>query len=252
MYPGEESKERIRNPKIKSSRPGIYNKSQERLKHEKSRTIKAIATGTMIALAFTENIASAETGETEKETVWAEEAAAEALENMPDEDLQFNKKVTSIGEHYQAEEEGKLTVDLTDEEIQSEYGFSDEELQQLHGIMNLDQETLNQNKSDQRFVTPYDHRISRISHQDLTVGAAVTLVTAAEAGPVALEAAFVAWGSIQGWPVGTAITGAIAVLGTGFFIDLAAKILAAVASGRGLTFYGRAGFPPLVVEAEED
>lgn len=195
----------------------------------------------MIALAFTENIASAETGETEKETVWTEEAAAEALENMSDEDLQFIEKVASIGEHYQAEEDGKLTVDLTDEE-----------LQQLHGIMNPDQETLNQNKSDQRFITPYHHRIGHISHQDLTVGAAVILVTAAEAGPAALEAAFVAWGSTQGGPVGKAITGAIVVLGTGFFIDFAAKILAAVASGCGLTFYGRAGFPPLVVEVEED
>ncbi len=60
----------------------------------------------MIALAFTENIASTETGETEKETVWIEEAAAEALENMSDEDLRFIEKVASIGEHYQAKKTG--------------------------------------------------------------------------------------------------------------------------------------------------
>ncbi|MBC3185009.1 hypothetical protein H7347_00150 [Corynebacterium sp. zg-331] len=205
----------------------------------------------MITLAPTSNIAKAETSETVKETVWVEESM-KALENISDEDLQFITKVTSLGEHYRGKENGKLTIDLTDEEIESEHGFSNEELRQLHGIMNLNQETLNQKKSDQRFISPYDHRIGHIPHKDLTVGAAATLVTAAEAGPAALEAAFIAWNSLQGGPIGTAITGAIVVLGTGFFIDLAAKLTTAVASGRGLTFYGHAGSPPLKVEVEEE
>ncbi|MEK0373190.1 hypothetical protein [Corynebacterium mastitidis] len=215
------------------------------------KTIKAIALSTTLALIFPHSVANAET-DNEKETVWSEDAIVETLENISEEDLQFVEKVASIGEHYQGAEDGKLTVDLTDEEIKSNYDFSDSELEQLHAIMNLDQETLDRGKSDKRIVTTYDHRLGHISNNDLKYGAAATLVAAAEAGPYALEAAFIAWASIEAGPIGTLVASVGGALGFAFFADLALKITGAVAQGKGITFYSKWGFPPLRAEIEDD
>lgn len=76
------------------------------------------------------------------------------------------------------------------------------------------------------------------------------LVTAAEAGPEALAAAFVGLSSMMAGPVGTIIGGGVALLGTGFFIALAMKITGALAQGKGLAFYPQWDFPPLKVEIE--
>lgn len=89
-----------------------------------------------------------------------------------------------------------------------------------------------------------------ISHEALKTGAFAALVTAAETSPEALAAATVAVSSMMGGPIGTALSGGVALLGIGFFIDFAAKITGAMVQGKGVALYDSWGFPPVKPKIE--
>ena len=85
-----------------------------------------------------------------------------------------------------------------------------------------------------------------ISYDDLTAGVFAVLA----AGPEPLAAAWVGVSSMIGGPVGTVVSGGVALLGIGFFVNLAGKILGAIAQGKGVALYLDWGFPPIVPEIE--
>lgn len=76
------------------------------------------------------------------------------------------------------------------------------------------------------------------------------LATAAAAGPEPLAAAWVGVSSMIGGPVGTIVSGGVALLGIGFFVNLAGKILGVIAQGKGVALYLDWGFPPIAPEIE--
>lgn len=49
-----------------------------------------------------------------------------------------------------------------------------------------------------------------------------------------------------GGPVGSALAAGVSLLGIGFFADLAVKITGALVQGKGVAFYAKWGFPPIV------
>ncbi|MCI7671176.1 MAG: hypothetical protein SOX57_08895 [Schaalia hyovaginalis] len=76
------------------------------------------------------------------------------------------------------------------------------------------------------------------------------IATAASTSPEALAAAFVAVSSMIGGPVGSALAAGVSLLGIGFFANLAVKITGALVQGKGVAFYAKWGFPPIVARVE--
>ncbi|WP_165164563.1 hypothetical protein [Corynebacterium qintianiae] len=163
---------------------------------------------------------------------------------MTNEDIALACKIAQVGnEHFSQSDDGKaLKVDLSDGELESVYGFNAQQVGDFRAIL------------DGSFVPASARQESTalregpryyISNEALTAGTFVALATAAEAGPYALAAASTALGGVIGGPIGAAISGGIALLGVGFFIDLAAKIIGALAQGKGVALYPQWGFPPL-------
>ncbi|QNE88713.1 hypothetical protein H0194_06295 [Corynebacterium incognita] len=143
----------------------------------------------------------------------------------------------------------KLESDLTDAELKSDYSFNDEQVSDFRDILagkytpttTIESSTGVQGMATTANAGPRYY----ISNEALTTGAFVAVATAAEAGPCALAAAFTAVSGMMGGPVGTAISGGIALLGIGFFVDLAAKIIGALVQGKGVALYPQWAFPPL-------
>lgn len=162
-------------------------------------------------------------------------------------DTELLCKIIDVSSYLEFGSDGRsLTTTLTDEQLVTDYGFTDAQVADFRAIL------------DGTYKPPappegiYTERSARfyISNADLQAGAFAVLATAANAGPEALAAAFVGVSSMMGGPVGSVIGGGVALLGTGFFIALAAKITGALVQGKGVAFYPQWDFPPLRVEIE--
>lgn len=162
---------------------------------------------------------------------------------------EFVQRVISLGGHLRFKDEsGALSVDLTDADLRDRYGFDKNDVTHLRVII---VESARADKSI--YESDYAVRSGArfyISNEDLTVGAFAVLATAAASSPEALAAAWVGVSSMIGGPVGTVAAAGVAVLGIGFFANLAFKITGALAQGKGVALYVDWGFPPLVPEIE--
>ena len=161
---------------------------------------------------------------------------------------EFIRRVISLGDNLRFKDDtGALSVQLTDDDLRTRFGFGDDDVKHLRAVVaesaRGDKSVLNQDyeaRSGARFYISYD---------DLTAGVFAVLATAA-AGPEPLAAAWVGVSSMIGGPVGTVVSGGVALLGLGFFVNLAGKILGAIAQGKGVALYLDWGFPPIVPEIE--
>lgn len=154
-------------------------------------------------------------------------------------------KIVDAGEYFSFEGD-RLTVALSEEQLKADYGFSDAEYAFLvDNVLNPTEDVQNIESIPTTYASCSGVYISYI---DFTVGFAAALYAASSVSPAALAAAFTAVASAISGPVGAVIAGGITLLGTGFFITLASKILGAVAEGKGvcLTLVGE--FPPLKAE----
>lgn len=144
-----------------------------------------------------------------------------------------------------------LAINLTKSELKEDFGFSDEDYdflqQDVLAVANGDAPT--RDAADEAPAMGLRAACGGwyISHSDLVGGSFAAIGTAAGVGPEALAAAFVAAGSLMGGPIGTVITGGIALLGTAFFIDAGAKIVGAIAKHKGICITAKWGFPPLSI-----
>lgn len=150
-------------------------------------------------------------------------------------------KIVDVGEYFSFEGD-RLTVSLSEEQLKTDYGFSDAEYVFLiDNVLNPSTEDIQDIES---LPTTYASCSGvYISYIDFTVGFAASSVS-----PAALAAAFTAVASAISGPVGTIIAGGVAVLGIGFFADLATKIIGAVAQGKGVCLTLAWEFPPLKSE----
>lgn len=162
---------------------------------------------------------------------------------------EFIQRVISLGDHLQFKDEsGALSVNLTDSDLRARFGFNDNDVKYLRAVVvesaRADKSIYNHDyaaRSGARFY---------ISNADLSAGVFAVLATAAASSPEALAAAWVGVSSMIGGPVGTVAAAGVALLGIGFFINLAAKITGALAHGKGVALYADWGFPPIVPEIE--
>lgn len=155
-------------------------------------------------------------------------------------------KIIEVGDSLEfGSDEKSLTTTLTDDQLKSEHGFTQQQVTDFRAIL---AGTYKPKPAE----GVYADRSSRfyISNEALQSGTFAVLATAASAGPEALSAAFVTVSSLMTGGVGTIISGGVALLGTGFFVALAAKITGALAQGKGVAFYPKWDFPPLRVEIE--
>lgn len=155
-------------------------------------------------------------------------------------------KIVDVGEYFSFEGD-RLTVSLSEEQLKTDYGFSDAEYVFLvDNVLNPPTEDIQDIES---LPTTYASCSGvYISYIDFTVGFTAALFAASSVSPAALAAAFTAVASAISGPVGTIIAGGVAVLGIGFFADLATKIIGAVAQGKGVCLTLAWEFPPLKSE----
>lgn len=165
------------------------------------------------------------------------------------EDVQLACKIAELPqEHITSADDGmKLETDLSDEQLQNDFNFSAKQVDGFRAILAGDYEPSTPQIS---FYAEEEGKRFYISHEALKTGAFAALVTAAETSPEALAAATVAVSSMMGGPIGTALSGGVALLGIGFFIDFAAKITGAMVQGKGVALYVSWGFPPVKPKIE--
>ena len=142
-------------------------------------------------------------------------------------------KIVDVGEYFSFEGD-RLTVSLSEEQLKTDYGFSDAEYVFLvDNVLNPSTEDIQDIES---LPTTYASCSGvYISYIDFTVGFAAALFAASSVSPAALAAAFTAVASAISGPVGTIIAGGVAVFG-------------AVAQGKGVCLTLAWEFPPLKSE----
>lgn len=162
---------------------------------------------------------------------------------------EFIQRVISLGENLQFKDDtGALSVHLTDADLRTRFGFSDNDVNHLRAIV-AESARADKDVYEHDYIVRSGARFY-ISNQDLTAGVFSVLATAAGSSPEALAAAWVGVSTMIGGPVGTIVAGGVALLGIGFFVNLAFKITGALAQGKGVALYLEWGFPPIVPEIE--
>ena len=138
-------------------------------------------------------------------------------------------KIMNVSDHiYFNEAKNALRTDLSDKELSAGYGFSDQQISDFHTILDG---TYQPPELSKTLPTTRAERFY-LSNQDLTGGVFAVLGTAAAAGPAALMATWTSVSSALAGPLGTIAGMAVSALGYAFFVDLAAKIVGAIAQGK--------------------
>lgn len=154
-------------------------------------------------------------------------------------------KIVDAGGHF-AFRNGKLVMDISKDELKKEYRFTEADYTFLEEKV-LNPKVAQSAQSDSN-VKAYGARCAGgvyMSYADLTAGFAAALFAASSVSPAALAAAFTAMSGAFTGPIGAIVAGGVAVLGIGFFADLAMKIVGAVAQGKGVCLQMTWSFPPL-------
>jgi hypothetical protein len=166
---------------------------------------------------------------------------------LSDAEQLFLEKVVSVGAFFEIDSlTNELSITLTEYELVNEYEFTQDEYDRL--MTDVVGVKFDLTPIDPGLVQPNLHVSGGalyISHTDLVVGCAATLVVAAQAGPVALGAALTALASLVGGPVGTVIGVIVAVAALPSLTELAGRIIFAVATGQGIYIKPRLWYPPL-------
>ncbi|KAA8720372.1 hypothetical protein [Corynebacterium spheniscorum] len=209
---------------------------------------KVIATAVAVAAAFAGVLVP--TASAAPSSPAAQTMTLESVRLTPQQRESLDK-VVAVRDHFYAGENGRLAIDLSDEELKSEYGFTDEELEMLHrdtlgidiektdeevraAVQGLKQERVYRNGTAVCFI-----------HDDLVVGVGVALVAAAEAGPAAIAAAISTVSTLIGGPVAGVLGTTLSLAGFTSLAGMGLYITSAVATGRGVEIGVKADYPPV-------
>ncbi len=161
------------------------------------------------------------------------------------------EKLLTVSNHITFRDDQKsLEIDLSDNALMNEYGFTEQQLIDFKAILNG---TYQAPSVSADFYTDYPAtRAARfyLSNGDLQTGVFAVLATAAQAGPAALMAAWTSISTALAGPLGTIAGMSTAVLGATFFADLGLKITGALVEGKGVAFYLDWGIPPVKTAIE--
>ncbi|MEJ4113253.1 hypothetical protein ACGE24_03000 [Corynebacterium kroppenstedtii] len=117
---------------------------------------------------------------------------------LSDEDAAFIAHVGDASEVF-VEKDGKIALSVSDETLENKYNFDNKEIHRLH--QDVLGKPVRQALDESNVVTPrasVDGKAVCFSHEDLAVGAGVTIVAAADARPAAIAAALEAASSAFG------------------------------------------------------
>lgn len=161
------------------------------------------------------------------------------------------EKLLTVSNHITFSDDQKtLKIDLSEEVLTDEYGFTEQQLVDLAAILNGTYQAPSVSADFyQNYPTTRAARFY-LSNADLQAGTFAVLATAAQAGPAALMAAWTSISTVLAGPLGTIAGFTTAVLGGAFFADLALKITGALVQGKGVAFYLDWGIPPVKTAIE--
>lgn len=162
------------------------------------------------------------------------------------------EKLLTVSNHITFSDNRKsLEIDLSDEVLSEEYGFTAQQLVDFKSILDG---TYQPAKIDTKlYVSPFSSRSAArfyLSNADLKAGTFAVLAAAAQVGPAALMAAWTSISTALAGPLGTVAGLSTAMLGGAFFADLALKITGALVQGKGVAFYLDWGIPPVTTAIE--
>lgn len=159
-------------------------------------------------------------------------------------DNDFINKVVSVSEYWYFDENNNLALNLTENQLKTTYEFSDEQYNRLtseiigYSLPDVSSEPAPAFVEDGTLYITYD---------DLTVGMFAAVAAAATVGPAALEAALVALASALGGPVGTILSLILTVIAAPSLVELAGRIIYAVATQQGIYIRPVLSYPPLEI-----
>lgn len=164
------------------------------------------------------------------------------LPTISTEDIDFIEKVTSIAEYW-AITDNQLTLSLSSEELQNDYGFTEAQCHRLF---------------DEIVGVPVYSSPEYVPMPNLHVeGTAVYfdngdihafLFAAASAGPAAMAAAITAVSTAVGGLVGTTLGSILALLSAPSLIEICGKTIVAAGTGRGIYIGLQLDYPPIVCD----
>ncbi len=155
-------------------------------------------------------------------------------------DIDFLGKVVSVAEYWEYAEDGTLMLNLTENQLKTQYGFTDEEYALLEAnILGL-----------HIFESAADVPMPNVFVEGTTVyfdngDIHAFLLAAATAGPAALSAALAALGTVTAGPVGTAIAAILAVIAAPSLVEICGRVIAAAGTGRGVYIRLELDYPPI-------
>lgn len=161
-------------------------------------------------------------------------------------DVEFLNKVASIADYFYLDENDNSQINLSADELVSDYNFSITEARTLLNRLDEQKVDVPSDMIDDAVISPAAHVESGklyISNFDLQSGAFAAVATAATAGPAALKAAFITASSVIGGPVGTVISTIMAAIGGPGLIDIAGHITTALVTGEGVYIGVQARYP---------
>lgn len=198
-------------------------------------------------------MAQAQTLDTSKGIVTLTESEKNSIKELEEfgVDAELMTKLLEVSNYIQLNKDGKtLSVDLSDQVLTSEYGFSNTQLEDFKAVLDGTYQSLNSIEYSSPVAETYAVRAGYLSNNALTAGVFASLTAAAYVGPAALMAAWTLASTALAGPLGTVAGLSTAVLGGAFFANLAMKITGAVAQGKGVAFYLTWGIPPVKPEIE--
>lgn len=167
-------------------------------------------------------------------------------------DVELVTKLLTVSKYIKFNADQKtLRVDLSDDVLEKEYGFTVTQLKDFNAILAGTYQSSNIGvNTTGNIITTRSAARFYLSNNDLQAGTFAVLATAAQAGPAALMAAWTSISTALAGPLGIIVGMSTAVLGSIFFADLALKITGALVQGKGVAFYLDWGIPPVTTAIE--
>lgn len=159
---------------------------------------------------------------------------------LSDSDIDFVGKVTAIADFWRISEDGTLELDLTETQLKEVYGFTDAQYDLL--VANIIGLKVSENVADVPMPAVFvEGTTIYFDNGDIHA----FLLAAATAGPAALSAALAALGTVTAGPVGTVISGILAVIAAPSLIEICGRVIAAAGTGRGVYIRLELDYPPI-------
>lgn len=160
------------------------------------------------------------------------------------EELDFVCKVAALSEYWEINDDDCLQLNISQDDLRSKYGYSQEVIDRINNsiVGTYVPESSENVPAPAAYVK---NGALYITYDDLCGGAFAALATAASAGPAAMAAALTAISTAFSGPVGTIISGILAVAAAPSLTELCGRVIYAIATKQGIYIKPVLAYPPL-------